>query len=108
MLDVPDVQLDALLPGNPGSAVNLGPPGHARAKVQAAALARRVELDLCGQSRPGSDDPHLAAQDVEEVGQLVEREATEQAADPSDARVFGRHGRPHADGVGALAHGPEL
>ena len=108
MLDVPDVQLDPLLPRDPGAAVDLGPPGDAGAQVQAAQLARRVELDLGGQRRPRADDPHVAAKHVEEVRQLVEREPAQQPADPCHPRVLGGHRRADADRIGALAHGPQL
>jgi hypothetical protein len=108
MLDVPDVQLDSLLPRNPGSAVDLGPAGYAGAQIQAAELARRVELDLCRQGRARPDDAHIASQHVEEVRQLVEREAAQEPPDAGDAWVLGRHRGADADRVGAPPHGAQL
>src|SRR5215211_4445932 len=74
MLDVPDVQLDPLLPGDPGAAVDLSPSRDAGRHVQPAALMGRVQLDLRLQGRARADDGQVAAEDVEEVRQLVERE----------------------------------
>src|SRR3954454_7298700 len=75
MLDVPDVELDPLLPGDAGAAVDLRPAGDPRAQVEAPSLARRIELDLCREGRAWADDPHLAAQHVDQVRELVEGES---------------------------------
>ena len=108
VLDVPDVELDPLLPGDPGATVDLGPAGHAGAQIEPPALTRRVELDLGGQGRARPDDPHLAAQHVDQVGQLVERVATEEPADTRHPGVVGRHRRADSDRVGSLPHRPQL
>ena len=79
-VDVLDVELDPLLPGDPGAALDLGPAGDPRAHLVAAVLARRVVLDLGGDRRARADDRHLAAQDVDQVGDLVERGAAQEAA----------------------------
>ena len=44
-------------------------------------------LHLGGHRRPGTDDAHLAGEDVQELGQLVERGPADEAADAGDARV---------------------
>ena len=46
VLDVPDVELDALVPGQARAAVDLRPAGQPRLDLEAASLARRVALDL--------------------------------------------------------------
>ena len=59
--------------------------------LEPAALARGVVVDLVLDRRPRADDRHLAAQDVDQVRQLVEREAAQQAADAGDARIALEH-----------------
>src|SRR5262245_66537804 len=88
--------------------MDLRPARHTRAQIEAAKLARRVELDLSGEGRTRPDDAHLPAQHVDQVGKLVEREAAEELADPRHPRVSGGHGRADADGVRSLAHSAEL
>src|ERR1051326_9356920 len=67
-LDVPEVELDALLPGNAGATADLGPAGDPGQDVVATALARRVVPHLRRDRRARPADRHLAAQDIEEVG----------------------------------------
>ena len=94
--------------GMPGATVHLRPSGEPRLDLEPPALTRRVELDLRRQRRARADDRHLAAQHVDEVGHLVERDAAQQPADPRDAGVALEHRRPHPDRVGAERHRPEL
>src|SRR4051794_2271018 len=70
VLDVPDVELDPLCPGQGGTAVDLRPPRDSGLHLEAAPLPRRVLLHLVAKRRPRPDDAHLAAQDVPELGQL--------------------------------------
>ena len=44
-------------------------------------------LVVAQRQRPRADEAHLAAQDVPQLGQLVDREAAQDAADRRDARV---------------------
>ena len=81
VLDVPEVELDPLGPGEGGAALDLRPAGDAGADREAAALALRVAVDLDLHGRARADERHLAAQHVDEVGQLVERRAAQQRAD---------------------------
>ena len=80
VVDVLDVELDPLLPGDAGAALDLGPAGDPGQDLVAAALARGVVVDLGGDGRARADDRHLAAQDVDQVRDLVERGAAEEAA----------------------------
>ena len=75
---------------------------------EAAALARAVLRDLRGQRRARADDRHLAAEDVHEVRQLVERRAPQDLPDARDAGVAGIDGHPGADVLGAVDHRAEL
>src|SRR3954447_6591270 len=87
VLDVPDVELDPLRPGQLRAAVDLRPPRDAGLDLQAPALMLVVFLDLVAQRRPRADHAHVAAQDIPELGQLVERQLAEDAAGARDARV---------------------
>src|SRR5215467_9090147 len=87
VLDVPDVQLDPVLPRERRSAVDLRPAGDAGLDLQPPPLPGRVPLDLVAERRPGTDHAHVAADDVPELGQLVDRESTEKAAGACDPWV---------------------
>src|SRR5262245_40469022 len=93
MVDVPDVELDPLLPWQRRPTVHLRPARQARPHLEAAPLALRVRVHLVAESRAGADQAHLAAEHIPELRQLVERRPPEQAADPRDAAV------PLVDGV---------
>ena len=72
------------------------------------ALAVGVLRDLHRDRRPRADDRHLAAQDVDQVRQLVERGAAQERADAGDARValVDRHAGAHV--LGARDHRAQL
>jgi len=87
VLDVPDVELDALVPRQPRPAVHLGPAGETGLDLEPPALPRRVALDLVGERGPRADHAHVAPDDVPELRQLVDREAPQEAARSRDARA---------------------
>ena len=74
----------------------------------AAVLARRVVVDLGRDRRARADDRHLAAQDVDQVGDLVERGAAQEAAGAGDPRVVAGDDRADPDRVGAGDHRAQL
>ena len=74
----------------------------------AAFLVRGVVVDLGLDRRAGADDRHLAAEDVDQVGDLVERGAAEEAAGAGDPRVVAVDDLADPDRVGALDHRPQL
>ena len=67
VLDVPEVELDPLVPRQRRAAVDLGPAGDAGAQREAAALAVGVLLDLHRDRGARADDRHVALEDVDEV-----------------------------------------
>ena len=74
------------------------PSRSAPAARRAAGAGARVRLDLVAQRRTRPDQAHLAAEDVPELRQLVDRGAAQDPPDARDAAV------PGVDGVaGALA-----
>src|ERR687887_168829 len=108
VLDVPDVELDAFVPRQLRAAVYLGPAGEAGLDVEPAALPGRVLLHLVAKRGPRADEAHVAADDVPELRQLVEREAAEEAARPGDAGVAAVDGEAGALALGADDHRPQL
>src|SRR5439155_21293584 len=85
--DVPHVELDALVPRQLRAPVHLRPARKARLDLEAAALARRVLVDLVAEGRARADQAHVAADDVPELRQLVERETAQETAGASDPWV---------------------
>ncbi len=108
MLDVPEIELDPLVPRQRRATLHLRPAGDPGWHRQPAELALGVlgDLDLNGRPRP--HEAHLAAQDVDEVGELVERQPPHDRADAGDARIalVDRQPRPHP--LGAADHRAEL
>ena len=65
-------------------------------------------VDLHPHGRARADQAHLAAQHVDEVRQLVEREAPQQRADARDARIALVDRQPGAHLLGAAHHRAQL
>ena len=66
--------------GSCGAAVDLRPAGDPGLHVEAVELALVVAVDLVAERRPRPDHRHVAADDVPELRQLVEREPPQDAA----------------------------
>ena len=95
-------------PGQRRAAVDLRPAGDAGLEREAAALAVGVLRDLDRDRRARADDRHLALEDVDEVGQLVDRGAAQQRADAGDPAVAVVDGQPRAHLLGAGDHRAQL
>src|SRR5262249_46931491 len=108
VVDVPDVELDPVLPRDGGPSVDLRPAGDARLDLQPASLARRVALHLVRQGRPRPDHAHVPADDVPELGQLVDREPPEDPAGARDPRVALVDRVPGSDLLRPFDHRPHL
>ena len=52
-------------------------------------MAELVLHDFAGQRRTRPDDAHIAAQDIDELRQLVERVLAQEAAEAGDAGIVG-------------------
>ena len=72
MVDIPDVIGELLLPAQGIAAVDLGPAGDARLHLHASRLEGVVERQVTHQQGPRADDAHVAAQHVDELGELVD------------------------------------
>ena len=92
VLDVVEVVLDALLDRRVAApAVDLGPAGDPRLHLVPQHVLRVAVLELLDEVRalgPRPDQRHVAPQHVPELGQLVDVEAPEEAAERRAARVF--------------------
>src|SRR5207248_6167853 len=78
VLDVPDVELDPIVPRQACSSVDLRPAGDAGPDVETPALSRRVALDLVRERGAGADEAHVAADDVPQLWQFVDRQAPQE------------------------------
>ena len=54
----------------------------------AGAVPALDERVLVGHERTGADEAHLAPEDVQQLRELVQRDATHEPADPRDPRIL--------------------
>ena len=87
VLDVVEVEPDAVLPGQVGASADLPQSGHARLDQQPAGHVLVVPGDLGRQRRPRPDQAHVALEHVDQLRQLVQRPLAQERADPGDPRV---------------------
>src|SRR5687768_74527 len=106
--DVPDVELDPLRPRQRRASVHLRPAREPRADVEPVPLVLVVLLDLVAQRRPRPDDAHVAAQDVPELRQLVDRRPPQDPPDAGDAAVSVVHRIAGAHALRTDDHGAQL
>src|SRR5438094_653777 len=108
VLDVPQVELDPLGPGEPRPAVDLRPARDARPDVEPVTLPLVVLVDLITERRPRPDDRHVAAHNVPELWQLVQRQPAQDPAGTRDPRVAAVDRVPGAEPLGADDHRAQL
>src|SRR4051794_15293545 len=106
--DVPEVELDPLGPRQRRAPVDLGPARDPRQDVEPVELPLVVAVDLVAERRPRADHGHLAADDVPELRQLVERELAQHPPDARDPRVAAVDREAGADLLRADDHRPQL
>ena len=87
VLDVGEVEPDEVVELEARAAGDLPEPGHARQHVVARAVPVLEHRVVAERKRPRADEAHLAPQHVHELGQLVDREPAQHAADAGDARI---------------------
>ncbi len=117
--DIFDVEPDLLVEGELGAASDLPEAGQAGGNLQTASIFVGVKLDFARQGRPGADEGHIALEDIDQLGQLVEAGAAEDAAEGGDSRValhfegagvdvLVELGELVLEAVGVADHGAEL
>ena len=123
MLGVGEVQVDGLIPGEVRAAGDLPEAGDAGADGELAHHAGFVLCNLAGERGTRAHEGHVATQDVEQLGQLVDRRLAQKGSDARNTRIVGHfeHDRISSRGVGLIglheggfelfgvhAHGAEL
>ncbi len=113
VFDVVDVVLDA--GGEVGVAaetVDLGPAGHAGFDEMARKVVRDFAgelVNVVGAFGARTDETHVAAEDVPELGEFVDVPAAEEATDAEEARIVRGGGLVGGVGCGGVgAHAAEL
>lgn len=89
--------------------IYLCPPGEAGFDEVSEVIKRKllfVKFDADGPFRPGADETHVAFEDVEELGDLIDPGASEKVAEAGDPGIPGDGGG--AGGFGVEPHGAEL
>ena len=105
VLDIPEVERQPFVPRGRVASVDLRPAGQARRHVVTVPLFGRVAREVLDRQRPRPDEAHLSPQDVHQLGQLVDAEGAEPAAQWCQALGVGQQ-RPV--GGAAVGHGAEL
>src|SRR5664280_870456 len=108
VFDVPDVQLDPLVPGQGGAPIHLRPAGQPGLDLEPAQLPGGIAVDLIAKGRARSHDAHVASENVPELRQLVEREAAQRSPGARDARVAAVDRVARAYLLGAHDHRAQL
>jgi hypothetical protein len=64
MVNVPDIQIESLIPRKCVSTIYLRPAGQAGQDFVTAKLVRGIPVPIIRVKRPGADQAHLAAQNI--------------------------------------------
>src|SRR5207248_6863228 len=89
VIDVPHVERELFVPRQRVPAVDLRPSGHAGPEVMPARLLGGVPAEILHQQGSGSDETHLSANDVPELGQLVKARRAKETAERRQALFIG-------------------
>src|SRR5579862_8588573 len=87
MVNIVQVIVQILVDGISPSGTNLPQPGDSRLHGQAPALQLSVFLNNEGHLGTGSHEAHLSLQDVDQLRQLINADASNQASETSQAAV---------------------
>src|SRR5215210_4548136 len=105
VVDIPDVEDEAVVPAYEVPALHLGEPSDAGLHVVPSCLLRRIARQVLEQEWPWSHDAHLALDDVPQLRQLVEAGSPENRSQPRDTCVQWHDG---SVGPERITHRPEL
>ncbi len=89
VLDVGDIERNIAVERGILAALHLPETGDARRDIEAAQMVELVFHHFAGNRRTRTDHAHVAAQNIEELGQLVERVLAKETTDPGDAWIVG-------------------
>src|SRR5690349_8508292 len=85
LLDVTQIHAHHLVEGHAAASLDLPDACNPRPYLEdATQMPRLVMRSLVGKGRAGTDEAHVALQDVEELGQLVDARCADEAADARD------------------------
>ena len=105
MVYIPDIQLKFLLPGNGISSIDLGPPSDSGSDYVTSGLSGGVAVKVAHEKWPRSDEAHISLEDIQELGQFIEAQASDPCPDPRHPIFVWEW---VAVLVECLAHGPKL
>jgi len=105
VIHIPDIKPELFLPGDGIAAIDLGPATEARLHIVAASLLPGIQRQVLHQQRPWADETHLTAEDIDQLGQLVDRGDPQPAAERREPLGIGEQ---RAAGVTGVGHGAEL
>ena len=103
MIHVPDIKAELLFPGDGIASIDLGPAAEAGLHIEAASLLGRVKREVLHQEGPGADEAHLAAQDVEQLGQFIDGGGAQPSTERCEPLGIGEQGAAAIAGVGHRA-----
>lgn len=105
MIDVPDIELELLLPGNCVPAIDLRPAGDAWTRFVAAGLFRCIERQVLNQEGARADEAHFAGENEEEFRQFIERSRAEPLAERGESIGIKKQ---DAVRIASVGHGAEF
>ena len=105
MVDVPDVEIEAIAPAHTVAALHLSEPRDAGCGFEAPALVGRVALEVLHRQWSGPDETHVAAQDPPQLRQLVEARRAEEPSESGETLTVGKEG---TGGVTLVGHRTDL
>src|SRR3989449_10714027 len=108
VVPIPHVHPQAVFPRNQVSAVDPRPSGEPGFHLEPSSGPSGAPLGLTRDPRPRSDDAHLASENVEELGDLVQRPATQNPSDTSQTVVVLGHLPSEPSLLRARDHAPKL
>src|SRR5262249_7249284 len=87
VVNVGEVQLHPVFKADLITAADLPKARHAGFHAETAALPTFVSRDLLRNRRTGTDQAHVAAQNVKDLGQFIDTESSDDLADNRDPRI---------------------
>jgi hypothetical protein len=90
VIDIPYIEIEALGPTQRVSSRHLCEASDAWTNAVAAPVIIRIQRQISHEQRPRADDTHVAAQHIEQLGQLVDRCRSQPSAERRETAVVGQ------------------